>query len=107
MELNAIKGQILLKEKPRMFFTDLGLESDFVLPDYLGEIKRVLKCVLTPRILSKNLDENRLNLNGTAYLRLVYCDENGNLSSFEEQLPFSKTIELMEGENLNFSVSFI
>lgn len=105
MELNTTKSEILLKEKSRMFYSDLGLESDFILPDYLGEIKRVLKCVLTPRILTKNLDGSHLSLSGTAYLRLVYCDEGGNLRSFEEQLPFSKTIEVMEGENINFTVS--
>ena len=84
---------------------EIGVESDIVLPDYLGDIERILKCTITPRVSSKRIENNRVAISGTAFARVVYLVSDGNIASFETQIPFSKNFEISaEGEDCYASV---
>lgn len=79
---------------------EIGVESDIVLPDYCGDIQRILKCTLTPRISSKRIENNRVAVSGTAFARVVYHAADGNIASFETQIPFSKSFDVnLEGDD--------
>lgn len=75
---------------------EIGVDSDIVLPDYCGDIERILKCTLSPRISSKRAEEGKITISGTAFMRLVYLTPEGKISSFETQIPFSKSAELKD-----------
>lgn len=81
-----------------------GIELDYVLPDYYPEIFKVLKCCLTPAIVSKTISaDNRLLLDGVVYIRVLYLAENSDeLHCVEQRTTWSKAVELgkkpIEGE---------
>ena len=81
-----------------------GIELDYVLPDYYPEIFKVLKCSLTPAIVSKTITADyRLLLDGVVYIRVMYLAENSDeLFCVEQRTTWSKAVELgkknMEGE---------
>lgn len=79
---------------------EIGVESDIVLPDYFGDIERILKCTLTPRVSSKRIEGGRVTISGTAFARMVYLASDGNILSFETQIPFTKNFDVnTEGED--------
>ena len=85
--------------------SEIGVESDIVLPDYCGDIERILKCTLTPRISSKRIENNKAVISGTAFARMVYQAADGSIASFETQIPFSKSFDVnFEGEDCYASV---
>lgn len=73
-----------------------GVELDYVLPDYYPEIFKVLKCSLTPAIVSKTVTaDNRLLLDGVVFIRVMYLAENSDdLHCVEQRTTWSKAIEL-------------
>ena len=81
-----------------------GIELDYVLPDYYPEIFKVLKCSLSPAIVSKTISgDNRLLLDGVVYIRVMYLAENSEeLHCVEQRTTWSKAVELgkkpIEGE---------
>ncbi len=72
---------------------ELPLEADFSVADYLGDIKKVLKCRITPFITSKQISGNALTVEGISTASVIYCDSEGFLSSAETEIPFKKTFE--------------
>mgnify|MGYP004470092293 CR=1 FL=1 len=94
MEANLVKSDVLQRRTIYDGCLEIGVESDIVLPDYCGDIERILKCTLTPRLSSKNVENDRLSVGGMAFLRMVYQTGDGKLSAFETQLPFSKSVDL-------------
>ena len=86
---------------------EIGLETALVLPDYLGDIERILRCSLVPRASSKRIEGQRLSVGGMAFMRMIYITAEGKVESFETQIPFSKNIDLpSSGENPTATVKF-
>lgn len=94
MQANMLKREILQRKTIYDGAVEASVVSDIVLPEHLGDIERILKCTLTPRLSSKLVEGNRLCLQGSGLLRMVYKTPEGNLESFETMAPFSKNIEL-------------
>lgn len=51
------------------------LSGDFVLPEYCPDVAVVLKCLITPYIVSRQWSGDQLMLSGTATVRVLYLDE--------------------------------
>lgn len=73
--------------------TELPIDSDFLVADYMGEIKRILKCRIVPFITTKQLSGNALMVEGTALISVIYYDNDGDIVTAEEEVPFKKTFE--------------
>ncbi len=70
------------------------VESEFILPDYLAEIVRIVKCMGTPHIVSKQKADQKIILDGYSTSTLLYTSEDGaKLYSFEQTIPFTKQID--------------
>lgn len=69
------------------------VDCEINLPDYCDDILRVLKCTVTPCIVSSKISGDRACADGNAVIRIVYCDEEGNICSSEQVIPFSKYVE--------------
>ena len=70
------------------------VESEFILPDYLAEIVRIVKCMGTPHIVSKQKADQKIILDGYVHFHLLYTSEDGaKLYSFEQSIPFTKQID--------------
>ncbi len=70
------------------------LDSDISLPDYYPEIIRVLKCCVSPKIISNKITGDRACADGNALIRIIYADENNNICTYEQDVPFSKYVQI-------------
>ncbi len=71
------------------------VDLDFSLPDYCPDIERILKCRLCPTVTSKNITSDRLDVDGTAVIRLYYLDSKKQaIRLCEHSSPFSCSFDL-------------
>lgn len=77
--------------------TEVSVETEILIPDYLPQIFKIVKCFVQPVILQKQAAGNRLSLEG--YLRCVVfyqAEQAQKLCTAEQKVPFNKTLELPE-----------
>ncbi len=74
-------------------YAEQNVDADVTLPDYCPDILRVLKCTVEPNIISSKISGDRINIDGNALVRILYCDESGNICSYEQSYPYSKYAE--------------
>lgn len=94
MEINLIKKELPQNQIIFEGETELGLETDIILPEWCPDIERLLKCSVLPKITSKRFDSARLCLGGSGVLRLCYLSKEGTIKNFETPVSFSKNIEV-------------
>lgn len=71
-------------------FEEKSFDGDFVLPDYLPEIAAILTCELEPVIENRQISGNRLVVDGTVQMRLIYIDDSRcRLFRYDVSQPFS------------------
>lgn len=71
------------------------IDLDFTLPDYCPDIRRILKCQVYPQINMKNITSDRLDVDGTAIVKLIYVDAIKNtIRCCEYKEPFSTSFNL-------------
>lgn len=68
-------------------------DEQFTLPDYCPDIRRVLKCRVTPKIAQKSAVGGCINLDGVVSLSLIYVDADGGIRSYESQSTFTRSVE--------------
>ncbi len=72
-----------------------SVELEHLLPDYCPSIFKVLKCKLTPKITSERIAGEKLHLNITVGIKVVYVAEESNeIRTVEQKMVFSKTADL-------------
>lgn len=69
---------------------ECGVYGDFTLPDYCADMSSVISCVMTPHLQNCQSLGNRIMVDGSADVRILYLDEDRCcLRSVEFSLPFS------------------
>lgn len=72
-----------------------GVDIDITLPDYCADILRILKCYVVPQVTGYQVSGDRLLIDGTVLVRILYVDEQAKtIRSHEHVSPFSKSLEL-------------
>jgi hypothetical protein len=95
MDLKTTKEPVFLSEVVFDGQVEQGVEFDYVLPDYYPEIFKILKCSLTPCIISYSISGNQLYCDGIAYIKVLYLSRDNNLvNCIEQRYTYSKTIDL-------------
>ena len=95
MELILDKTPVFLTETVFDGQTEQGIELDYVLPDYYPDIFKILKCSLTPRIVSYSVSGSQLYIDGVAYIKVLYLSEgSGDINCIDQRYTYSKTLEL-------------
>lgn len=75
--------------------SELPIETEILISDYLPQVFKIVKCFVKMVVLQKQLQTNRLSLDG--YLRCIvyYQGENGQgICQTEQKIPFSRAIDL-------------
>ena len=73
------------------------IDLDVTLPDYCPDISRILKCQVMPQITSRQIVGDRLNVEGSSLIRLLYVDEEGKgVRNCELTSAFSATFNLKQ-----------
>ena len=87
-------GQVICDTKQ-----ELSVEAEILIPDYLPQVFKIVKCFVSCVVLQKQFSAGRLTVEG--YLRCVVLyqsEEAASLCRAEHKLPFTKQVEL-SGEN--------
>ena len=93
MELNILEQGLATNRTIFEQSLEQPIDTEFTLPDYYPEVERILKCRVVPRLSSKALNGGTLVIDGTAAITLIYASAEGEISGFDYQLPFSKTVD--------------
>ncbi len=96
MDLQTSRQTIAISDVILDSFLEQGVECDMILPDYCPDVVKILKCSVTPVILSTQLSGNKVEAEGAASIRLYYLAEGGTLHCYEQKYPFEKAAELKE-----------
>lgn len=94
MELNVKKEMLHISELMFENTSEQSVDGDITLPDYCPDIKRILKCMVTPCLISEQCVGDRVTIDANALVQVIYVDENNNIFCYDKTFPFSKTIEL-------------
>ncbi|MCL2494957.1 MAG: DUF3794 domain-containing protein, partial [Oscillospiraceae bacterium] len=67
-----------------------AVDGDITLPEYCPDILRILRCGMEPSIHAVQATGERVNIDGSARITVLYAAEDGTLQSFEQSYPFSR-----------------
>ena len=70
------------------------IAEEFILPDYLPDIKRVIRADAAPKIDGKYLSDGKLSFDGEVACRMLYTDEQNCLKSVTFTAAFSDSAEI-------------
>lgn len=74
---------------------ELPVDLDLSLPDYCPDIQKILKCSVIPKITSRNISGDRLNIDGVINIKLIYVDSDKKaVRCCESSNPFSCSVDL-------------
>lgn len=72
-------------------------ELDYILPDYYPDIFKLVKCCVTPSILSRSINGDSLSYELLADIKILYCSEKSNtIQCVSQKQRYTKTIQLGE-----------
>ncbi|MDR3313301.1 MAG: DUF3794 domain-containing protein [Oscillospiraceae bacterium] len=71
-----------------------AVDSDVTLPEYCPDILRILQCTIEPSIASAQAVGERVTVEGSARVCVLYAGEDGGLQSFEQTYPFTRTADI-------------
>ncbi len=93
MELKLKKEIFRIAELMFENTSEQSVDGDITLPDYCPDIKRILKCIVTPCVISEQCVGDRVTIDANALVQVVYVDDNNNIFCYDKTFPFSKNIE--------------
>lgn len=103
MDFRVNKTAIATGETVVNAVSEQPVDGDFVLPEYCPDVAAVLKCHLTPTVQTRQLSGDRLLMEGTVGLRVLYLDEDRRcVRVCEFSQPFSTTFSLPPLSNKAF-----
>lgn len=70
------------------------LSGEFTFPDYLPDVRRVLRVTAAPQVTGKYMNGERLELEGEIGMTLLYYSEESTVCAFTAALPFSQSIAI-------------
>ena len=95
MELKLDKEPVLLTETVYDGQAEQGVELEYILPDYYPDVFKLLKCTLTPRVVSYSVSDNKLYIDGVVYVKVLYLAEGSNdINVVDQRYTYSRTVDL-------------
>ncbi len=83
------------------------VDLDISLPDYCPDIQRILKCQVYPRIISRGITGDRLELEGNYIVKVFYLDSVGlTVRCSESSESFTTTVTLKQSADNAQIVAF-
>jgi len=94
MELNLRQQTITINETVLQTSVEQPIECDALLPDYLPDIVKVLKCVAAAHVETSSVSASRLTVEGVVQIHVYYSSEQNQIRHAEYKVPFAKQVEL-------------
>lgn len=70
------------------------IAEEFILPDYLPDIKRIIKAEAKPKIDGKFITPGKIDFEGEVTCHIIFCDDQNNVKNVSFTSVFSDNIEL-------------
>lgn len=97
MEFKIMREAVAINETVYEGSMEQPVDCDITLPDYCQDILRILKCQMIPRIGGYQIVGDRLTIEGSALIRLIYASEkNNSIHCYEFLSPFSRAVDLQD-----------
>lgn len=97
MEYSLLKKTVSVKEIVFDGCSEQPVDLDLTLPDYCPDILRILKCRVTPKILTKSISGDRLEIEGTAEIKILYIDSiKKSVRCSDHNIPFSASFNMKQ-----------
>ncbi len=75
--------------------SEQAIELDYILPDYLPDIFRVLKCSIDPRVISHSLNGDKITFDLNVSIRALYLsNDSSSLYTIAQSQNYTKTVDL-------------
>ncbi|MCL2856626.1 MAG: DUF3794 domain-containing protein [Oscillospiraceae bacterium] len=94
MELNLRQQTITINETVLQASVEQPIECDALLPDYLPDIVKVLKCAAVAHVETSSVSASRLTVEGIVQIHVYYSSEQNQIRHAEYKVPFAKQVEL-------------
>lgn len=96
MDINITKQDIAFCETVFDSVLEQSIDTEIMLPDYCGEVSRILKCLTLAQINNKKLSGNEVSIDGNCSLTVIYADNENRICSYIYDQPFKKNITVGE-----------
>ncbi len=108
MDMKIINETLDIRETIFEGNPEQGFESDILLPDYCPDVRRILKCHVTPKVSQCYQNGDKVNADGFIFVKVYYlCDEN-KIHAYDSKMPFSKILDLRESaDTISVSVGAV
>lgn len=108
MDMKIINEILDIRETIFEGSPEQGFECDILLPDYCPDVRRILKCHVSPKVSQCYQNGDKVNADGFILLKVYYlCDEN-KIHAYDSKIPFSKSIDIKEpAESISVSVGAV
>ncbi|MBO5909709.1 MAG: DUF3794 domain-containing protein [Clostridia bacterium] len=87
----------LMKVYDGVKHTDVA--EEFILPDYLPDVKRIIKVDTRPKIDGKFISSGRIDYDGDVVCHILFCDEGNHLKSVTFTSSFSDGVDIYDIED--------
>lgn len=95
MDYELLKKALSVRETVFDGCKEQPVDVDITLPDYCPDIQKILKCQIYPKILSRNVSGDRLDIEGTVLIQILYIDSvKKTIRTAEHTCPFSTFFNL-------------
>lgn len=105
MELKVFRDTLSTMASQCETKAELPIETEILIPDYLPQVFKIVKCFVHLVTLQKQILSGRLTVEG--YLRCVVyyqTEDDQSLCQTEQKLPFNRVVDLPEGAYQGYSV---
>lgn len=93
MDFNVISQALGIIKTAFEGNAEQAVDGDITLSEYYPDIQRILKCTVIPGITGAQMSADRITVDGSALVRVLYVGEDGKIRGFEQTFPFTKIIE--------------
>lgn len=99
MELKVYKDTVTAAESICDTKLELPIEAEMLIPDYLPQVFKIVKCFVYLVVLQKQVAAGRLTIDGYLRCALYYQSEGDeSLCQAEQKLPFTRQVEIKPGD---------
>ena len=97
MDLKINREMIAVNECIFNGVQEQSVELDYILPDYYPDIFKLVKCCVTPSILSSSINGDTISYELAADIKILYCSEKSSvLQCISQKQRYTKTVQLGE-----------
>lgn len=97
MDYTLLKKAVSVKEIVFNGCSEQPVDLDLTLPDYCPDILRILKCRVTPKVLTKSISGDRLEIEGSAEIKILYIDSvKKSVRCSDHNVPFTSSFNMKQ-----------